>query len=347
MAENSFSCPMPITLYKQILLAHGGGGKLTHELIEKIFISTFANEELQKNHDSAVVELPSKKIAFTTDSYVINPIFFSGGDIGKLAVNGTINDLAMTGARPLYLSASFILEEGLEIEKLWRVALSMQQAAKASQVSIITGDTKVVNKGKGDEIFINTTGIGVIEHSQNITAKSIEVGDYILINGDIGCHGISIMALREGLEFETTIESDSAPLSNIVLEMLSLGIEIHCLRDITRGGLATVLNELAYAAQVSIKIDECAIPVKEEVSAACEILGLDPLYIACEGRFVAFVKEKDVNLALRAMHTPNSLAPQVIGRVTGKRPVRVTMKNSLGLERIVDMQIGEQLPRIC
>lgn len=347
MTEEFLSCPLPINQYKKILLAHGGGGKLSHDLVEKLFVSLFNNEHLNKSHDSAVIDLTSSKIAFTTDSYVINPIFFPGGDIGKLAVNGTINDLAMSGARPLYLSASFILEEGLAVEDLWQIALSMQATAQASNIKIVTGDTKVVNKGKGDGVFITTSGIGLIEHNQNIEPKSIKAGDYILINGDIGRHGMAIMAVREGLAFETTIESDCQALAEQVLAMLLSGITIHCLRDITRGGLATVLNELAKSAQVSLKIDEDAIPVKEDVAAACEILGLDPMYVACEGRFIAFVPEKDIDRALAKMTSTNSLPPSIIGRVIESSRPKVIMKNKLGIERIVDMPSGEQLPRIC
>lgn len=352
MQENSFpSCPLPISQYKHILLAHGGGGKLSHDLIEKIFLPVFFNDLLDKKHDSTVLDIPNNKIAFTTDSYVINPLFFPGGDIGTLAVNGTINDLAMSGAKPLYLSVSFILEEGLEIEKLWKIALSIQKTAHESNVKIVTGDTKVVHKGKGDGIFINTTGIGLIQHNLNITPCSITPGDYILINGDIAQHGISIMALREGLSFETTIESDSIPLANIVLSMLSFNVNIHCLRDITRGGLASVLNELADTAHVSIHIDERSIPIRQDVLAACEILGLDPLSVASEGRFLAFVPEKDVELALSAMNlTPNALPSSVIGKVLNNpnsTSPKVLIKNLFGIQRILDMHSGELLPRIC
>lgn len=348
MEKDFLSCPLALTQHKKILLAHGGGGKLSYDLVTKLFADVFSNEFLDQKHDSSVLSISGNKIAMTTDSYVINPIFFPGGDIGKLAINGTINDLAMSGARPLYISVGFILEEGFEIEKLWKITHSMQKTAQESNVKIVTGDTKVVNKGKGDGVFINTTGIGVIEHNKNITPKSITPGDFILLNGDIGQHGISVMSIRESLTFETTIKSDSIALSNIVLNMLSLGIDIHCLRDITRGGLASVLNELAETSQTTMQINEHSIPVKEEVSGVCELLGLDPLYVACEGRFLAFVPEKDIESALAAMKaTPDSLPPSIIGKVVKSDNPRVVMKNTFGVQRIIDMPNGEQLPRIC
>ena len=286
----SLSCPLPLQQYPHILMAHGGGGKLMQQLIQ-MFLTAFGTTDTIQ-HDAATLELAGKKIAFTTDSYVVKPLFFPGGNIGSLAVNGTVNDLAMAGARPLYLSVSFILEEGLPIETLWQILLSMQQAALAANVQIVTGDTKVVEKGKGDGIFINTTGIGIIEHNQMIAPITVQPGDLILLNGDLARHGIAIMAVREGLEFETTIESDSAPLADLVLKLLAADIEVHCLRDLTRGGLASVLNEIAVAAKVGIEIDENLVPVREDVQGACEILGFDPLYVANEGRFVAFIAAK-------------------------------------------------------
>jgi hydrogenase expression/formation protein HypE len=259
----NLSCPIPLQQYPHILMAHGGGGKLMQQLIQ-MFLTAFGTADAI-GHDAATLELKGNKIAFTTDSYVVKPLFFPGGDIGSLAVNGTVNDLAMAGARPLYLSVGFILEEGLSIETLWQVALSIQQAAETANVKIVTGDTKVVDRGKGDGIFINTTGIGVIEHSQIIAPQSVQPGDLILLNGDLARHGIAIMAVREELEFETTIESDSAALAQEVLELIAANIEIHCLRDLTRGGLASVLNEIAVAAKVGIEIDESLIPVREDV----------------------------------------------------------------------------------
>ncbi len=350
------SCPIFIQQYPTVLIAHGGGGKLVHQLIEKMFVSTFNNSTLNVRQDAAAITLNSQKLAFTTDSYVVRPLFFPGGNIGSLAVNGTVNDLAMVGARPLYLSAGFILEEGLPMETLWRVVQSMQQAAQAANVQIVTGDTKVVDRGKGDGIFINTAGIGMIEHTQTIAPQSVQPGDVVILNGDIGRHGIAIMAVREGLEFETTIESDSAPLGDLVLQLLAAGIEIHCLRDLTRGGLASALNEIAEVAGVEIAIAETQIPVREDVQGACEILGFDPLYVANEGRFVAFVPEKDAERALAILRShqvvnENSnctdINPCIIGHVTGTSSGIVKMKSKIGAQRIVDMLSGEQLPRIC
>jgi hydrogenase expression/formation protein HypE len=344
----TLSCPIPIADYPTVLLAHGGGGKLMHQLIEAMFVPAFKNPLLETRHDGAVVELGGVKLAFTTDSYVVRPLFFPGGDIGSLAVNGTVNDLAMCGARPLYLSAGFILEEGLPMETLWRVVQSMQQAAEGAQVQLVTGDTKVVDNGKGDGIFINTAGIGAVEHNLTIAPRSVRPGDLVLLNGDIGRHGIAIMAVREGLAFETAIESDTASLAGLVLALLDAGVEIHCLRDLTRGGLASALNEIAEAAAVQINMDESAIPVREDVQGACEILGLDPLYVANEGRCVAFVAPQDAERALAIMRSPPLGADAgLIGRVTEDHPGLVTMKSKIGASRIVDMLSGEQLPRIC
>jgi hydrogenase expression/formation protein HypE len=348
----TLSCPIPIKQYPNILLAHGGGGTLMHDLIEKVFLPAFNRQAqdspLYNRHDGAVINPGGNKVAFTTDSYVVRPLFFPGGDIGSLAVNGTVNDLAMCGARPIWLSVGFILEEGFPIETLWRVVQSMQQAAQKADVQIVTGDTKVVDKGKGDGIFINTAGIGIITHPQTIAPQMIRPGDVLLLNGDLGRHGIAIMAVREGLEFESGIESDSAPVANLVLELLSAGIEIHCLRDLTRGGLASALNEIAQAAHVSILIEESFIPVREDVQGACEILGLDPLYVANEGRFVAFVASSDAERALTIMNThPLGTGSSVIGRVVVDSPDTVVMKSKIGARRIVDMLYGEQLPRIC
>jgi hydrogenase expression/formation protein HypE len=318
------------------------------QLIQKMFAAAFANPYLNTQHDGAVFDVGTGRLAMTTDSYVVKPLFFPGGDIGQLAVNGTVNDLAMCGARPLYLSAGFILEEGLPMEILWRVVQSMQQAALVARVQIITGDTKVVDKGKGDGIFINTAGIGCIEHHLTIAPSSVQIGDAILLSGDIGRHGIAIMAQREGLAFESTIESDCAPLADVVLALLDAGIDIHCLRDLTRGGLASALVEIAQSAQTHIHIEETCIPVREDVRGACEILGLDPLYIANEGRFVAFVPqhEADIALAILRQHAVSSEA-LIIGRVTDERQGQVTLTSTIGARRIVDMLSGEQLPRIC
>jgi hydrogenase expression/formation protein HypE len=341
-------CPIPISQYPHVLLAHGGGGKLMHQLIGRMFLTAFHNPLLETRHDSAVAELTGKKIAFTTDSYVVRPIFFPGGDIGSLAVHGTVNDLAMSGARPVYLSAGFILEEGLPMDTLWRVVCSMRDAAQRCGVQIITGDTKVVDKGKGDGLFINTAGIGIIEHSFVIAPGSVRPGDAVLVSGDLGRHGMAIMAVREGLQFESAIESDSAPVADLVLQLLKAGIEIHCLRDLTRGGLAGALNEIAETAGVRIEIAEKSVPVREDVHAACEMLGLDPLHVACEGRFAAFIAAKDAERALQIMnrHTVGA-GSAIVGKVVESAAPLVTLKSAIGTNRILDMPSGEQLPRIC
>jgi hydrogenase expression/formation protein HypE len=341
------TCPIPIQDYPQILLAHGGGGRLMKQLIEKMFLPMFGPADSSLLHDAALLSL-NGEIAFTTDSYVVHPLFFPGGDIGSLSVHGTVNDLAMAGAKPLYLSVGFILEEGLPMETLWRVVVSMQRAAERSGVRIVTGDTKVVDRGKGDGIFINTAGIGIKRHSRKIGPGELRAGDLLLVNGDLGRHGIAIMAVREGLTFDTTIESDSAPLADPVEALLSRGIEIHCLRDLTRGGLASALNEIAEAAGVTIRIEEDQIPIQEEVRGACEILGLDPLYVANEGRFVAFVAPRDAERALSILRAdPMGTEASLIGRVTDDTGASVIMKNIIGTDRRVDMLSGNQLPRIC
>ena len=342
------SCPIPLSQYPHVLLAHGGGGKLMHELIGRMFLAAFRNPWLETQHDSAVVQLTGKRLAFTTDSYVVRPIFFPGGDIGSMAVHGTVNDLAMSGARPRYLSSAFILEEGLPMEALWRVVCSMRDAAQRCGVQIITGDTKVVDKGKGDGLFINTAGIGVVEHDQAILPANVRPGDAVLVSGDLGRHGMAIMAVREGLAFESQIESDSAPVHEAVLELIGAGVEIHCLRDLTRGGLAGALNEIAGAAGVKIVIDEKSVPVREDVHAACEMLGLEPLHVACEGRFVAFVGAKDAGRALGILRShPAGAGAAVIGQAGDRSGPLVTLRSAIGAARILDMPSGEQLPRIC
>jgi hydrogenase expression/formation protein HypE len=341
-------CPIPIEQYPNVLLAHGGGGKLTQQLIEKVFLPLFSNPMLESRHDGAVLEMAGSRLAFTTDSYVVKPLFFPGGDIGSLAINGTVNDLAMCGARPLFLSAGLILEEGLPMETLWRVAKSMKQAADEASVQLVTGDTKVVDRGKGDGIFINTAGIGLVEHAGVISPGSVCNGDVLVLSGDIGRHGIGIMAAREGLEFESSIESDCAPLADLVLRLLDAGISIHCLRDLTRGGLASALVEIAEASRLHIRIDEQAIPVRDDVRGACEILGFDPLYVANEGRLVCFVPPEDQARALELMRShPRGSGSTVIGSVAPDPPGMVLMKSRIGATRIVDMISGEQLPRIC
>ena len=342
-------CPVPINRYPNVVLAHGGGGRMTQQLIESVFLPAFGGPVPGERHDGALFDLDAGKFAFTTDSYVIQPLFFPGGDIGGLAVNGTVNDLAMCGAKPLCLSAGFIIEEGLSMETLRRVALSMKNAAETAGVRIVTGDTKVVNRGKGDGIFINTSGIGRVIAGQPITPASVRPGDAIIISGDVGRHGIAVMAVREGLEFESVIESDCAPLNGIVSSLIESGIEIHCLRDLTRGGLAGALVEIAEAAGLHCEIRERDVPVREDVRGACEILGFDPLYVANEGRFAAFVPEREAERAIEIMRRhPSGEGVRIIGIVNkNTNPGLVTMRSRIGASRIVDMISGEQLPRIC
>ena len=348
LKEFNVSCPLPLEQYPQVLLAHGGGGKLMHQLIERVFVGAFGNPLLDTRHDGATFNVGGARLAFTTDSYVVRPLFFPGGDIGTLAVNGTVNDLAMCGARPLYLSAGFILEEGLPTETLWRVVQSMKSAAAEAGVSIVTGDTKVVDRGKGDGVFVNTAGVGVVEHDLCIAPRSVRPGDAILLSGDIGRHGIAIMAEREGLEFECAIESDCAPVADLVLKLIDEGIEVHCLRDLTRGGLTSALVEISEAAEAHVEIVEETVPVREDVQGACEILGFDPLYLANEGRFVAFVAARDAERALTLMraHTSGEGA-RLVGQVLEDARRLVTMKSRIGTSRVLDMFSGEQLPRIC
>ena len=346
--SSGVSCPLPIAQYPRVLLSHGGGGQLMHQLIEKMFVSAFANPWLEARHDGAVFEANAGRLAFTTDSYVVRPLFFPGGDIGQLAINGTVNDLAMCGARARFLSAGFILEEGLPMETLWRVVQSMGQAAAAAGVKLVTGDTKVVDRGKGDGIFINTAGIGLVGASSAIGPSSVRPGDAVLVSGDLGRHGMAIMAVRENLSFESAIESDCAPLVEPVMSLFDEGIDVHCLRDLTRGGLASALVEIAEASGLSIAVDESRIPVREDVRGACEILGFDPLYVANEGRFVAFVAPADADRALsllaRDERCPGACA---IGAVSDRSAGLVTLKSRIGATRVVDMLSGEQLPRIC
>ena len=342
------SCPIPISQYPRVLLAHGGGGQLMHQLIEKMFMAAFCNPYLEARHDGAVFEPGPGRLAFTTDSYVVRPLFFPGGDIGTLAVNGTVNDLAMCGARARYLSAGFILEEGLPMETLWRVVRSMQAAAALAHVDLVTGDTKVVDRGKGDGVFINTTGIGVVSARRPIGPASVRAGDAVLVSGDLGRHGMAIMAVRENLSFESMIESDCAPLVDAVMALIDDGIDIHCLRDLTRGGLASALVEIAEAARLSIAVDESLMPVREDVRGACEVLGFDPLYVANEGRFVAFIAAADAERAVASLaRDPQSAHARIVGSVRQAPAGLVTMKSLIGATRVVDMLSGDQLPRIC
>jgi hydrogenase expression/formation protein HypE len=327
-------------------MAHGGGGTLMHQLIEHMFSAAFKMTGTQ--HDSVVLEPPKGKIAFTTDSYVIRPLLFPGGNIGSLAVHGTVNDLAMSGARPLYLSVGFILEEGLPMETLWTIVTSMAQAADEAKIRIVTGDTKVVERGHGDGIYINTSGVGVIEHNQEIHPLKVQPGDAVILSGDLGRHGIAVMATRSGLEFETSIESDSAILSNPILDLLKENIEVHCLRDCTRGGLLSTLNEIAQSSKLTIRIQEKQIPVSSAVLGACEMLGLDPISVANEGRFAAFIPQKFKEQALEILRKHKvTEGAVVIGEVEIKGTAPVLIQNIIGTTRIAPMLSGEQLPRIC
>ena len=330
-----------------ILLAHGSGGKLSHDLVQNNFLPLLSNPILNKLDDSAVLEF-SGHLAFTTDSYVVSPLFFPGGDIGKLAVCGTVNDLAMSGARPLYLSLSVIIEEGFPRDELEKILRSVKAAAEQAGVSIITGDTKVVNRGQADRLFINTSGIGIIAAGIDISGSNARTGDKVILSGTIGDHGIAIMTQREGLKFEVPVGSDCAPLNELVAQMLETSADIHCLRDPTRGGLATTLNEFARQSRAGIVIQENKIPVKEGVRAACELLGFNPLYVANEGKLVAIVKPGDADKVLAQMKQ-NSYGREasIIGEVTGNHPGRVVMKTVLGPSRVIDMLSGELLPRIC
>jgi len=347
----NIACPIPLSDYPTILMAHGGGGRLMHQLIERIFAAAFKLPPDRERHDSAALDIKgisTNRLAFTTDSFVVRPLFFAGGDIGTLAVNGTVNDIAMAGAYPLWLSAGFILEEGLPLQTLWQIACSMSAAAAAAGVTIVTGDTKVVDRGKGDGVYINTAGVGVFEHDCVIGPQSIRPGDAILLSGDIGRHGMAIMAQREGLEFETTIESDCVSLAGAVRRLLDSNVDVHCMRDATRGGLASVLVEIASAIGQTVRIDEQSIPVRDQVAAACEILGLDPMYVANEGCFVAFVPADQAEQAAAILRKdPTCPDARQIGVVDDAAEGVVVLKSRIGSERLIDLLSGEQLPRIC
>jgi len=330
-----------------ILLAHGSGGKLSHDLIEKFFLPLFDNAILNQLDDSAAFEL-NGEIAFTTDSYVVNPIFFPGGDIGKLAVYGTVNDLAMKGAMPLFLSISLIIEEGLSLEELKIIANSIKAAAEEAKIKIVTGDTKVVNHGNADKLFITSSGLGIIPPGTNISGANARPGDKVIVSGTIGDHGIAVMSQREGLKFSVPIKSDCAPLHKLVAEMLEISRQIHCLRDPTRGGLATTLNEFARQSRVGIQIEEEKIPVSDAVRAACELLGFDPLYVANEGKLVAIVAPQDTEQVLgKIKQNQYGAEASIIGTVTTEPEGKVIMKTRFGASRIIDMLTGELLPRIC
>jgi hydrogenase expression/formation protein HypE len=343
-----WTCPLPLQNYPTIVMGHGAGGKMMADLIQHLFAAAFDNDLLAQMGDATALDLPPGQIAFTTDSFVVSPLFFPGGDIGELAVNGTVNDLAMRAARPLVLSAGFILEEGLPMETLGRIANSMATACKKVGVKIATGDTKVVQKGHGDGVYINTSGIGVIPKGVVVAPDRARPGDALLVSGSIGDHGIAIMSVREGLTFQTEIQSDTAPLDGLVNAILGITKDIHCLRDATRGGLAAVLNELASASRVGIEFDEKKVPIRAEVNAACEMLGLDPFYVANEGKMVAIVPSKHAEAVLTAMRAhPLGQAAAIIGEVVAEHPGLVTSRTSIGGRRVVDLPAGELLPRIC
>jgi hydrogenase expression/formation protein HypE len=349
MNDLTLQCALPKTDYSRVLLAHGGGGRLMQQLLGDVFFTAFDNETLGQRHDASVFAVGDQRLAFTTDGYVVDPIFFPGGSIGHLAVHGTVNDLAMAGARPRHLSAGFIIEEGFPVADLQRVVADMAQAAAAAGVQIITGDTKVVNRGKADGVFITTAGVGVIEHQLVIAPRSVRPGDAIILSGDIARHGIAIMSVREGLQFETVIESDSAAVHEPVLNLLAEGLDVHCLRDLTRGGLAAGVIEIAQTAGLQAQLDEAAIPVREDILGACEILGFDPLYVANEGRFIAILPSEQAETAVGILRNHEvSRDAVVIGHVSeGEQPGMVTLRTITGTTRVVDLLSGEQLPRIC
>ncbi len=348
MSDGLPSCPIPIADSPRVLMAHGGGGRFMRTLIRDLFAAAFDNPLLAAAHDGAVFPSPAARLAYTTDASVVRPLFFPGGDIGRLAVFGTVNDLAMCGARPLHLSASFILEEGLEMDTLWRVVQSMAAAAREAGVAIVTGDTKVVERGNADGLYISTSGIGAIEHDLAIEPASVRPGDAILISGDVGRHGIAILAARADLMLESAVESDCAPLHHAVAALLDGGIDVHCMRDLTRGGLASAVLEVAETAGLDATIDERAIPVIEPVRSACELLGFDALHVANEGRFAAWVSASDANRAIELLRAREDCADAVrIGTVGDAGRGTVVLRSAIGTSRILDMLSGEQLPRIC
>ena len=345
----NLNCPLPLGAHKEIQVGHGGGGRMTQQLIDQVFYPAFSNPALASAHDGAALEPAAGRLAFSTDSHVVRPLFFPGGNIGSLAVHGTANDLAMCGARPRWLSAGFILEEGFAIEKLRVIVDSMRAAAAEVGLGIVTGDTKVVEKGKGDGVYINTSGIGEIVSKAPVEPASVREGDAILLSGDIGRHGMAIMAMREGLDFETTIESDSAHLWPVVEALLQADLDIHCLRDLTRGGLGAAVLEIAATAKLGISLDEGSIAVNEAVQGACELLGLEPLHVANEGRFIVLLPAEQADRALEILHAtaPGGDKAALIGRVKADHPGEVRLRSLIGIERILDRPSGEQLPRIC
>ncbi len=342
------NCPMPVLDYDIITLGHGSGGLLTNRLLDKTIFDIFKNEKLETRHDGALLNFDGK-VAFSTDSFVISPIFFPGGDIGELAVNGTVNDVAMCGAIPEYISLAFIIEEGLKMEEFWDVLIGVKYAAEKAGVIVVTGDTKVVERGKGDKIFVNTTGIGKMHPEADIQANNIKPGDKIIASGNIATHGIAILSVRQGLEFETTIESDTTNLNHLIKILLDkFGRKIHLFRDPTRGGVAATLNEIARDIKLGIELKQKSLPIAPEVDAACEILGLDPLYVANEGVFISFVEREIADDVVKIMNsTKNGENAVIIGEVVDDHKGKVIIESIIGGKRVVNMQIGEQLPRIC
>jgi hydrogenase expression/formation protein HypE len=348
VVTSGLQCPVPVSERPEITMGHGGGGRLTEDLLDHVFRPAFSNPALDTRHDGALLRAGGARLAFTTDSHVVSPLFFPGGDIGTVAVNGTVNDLAMCGACPLWLSAGFILEEGLPIEVLRRVVASMKAAADAAGVSIVTGDTKVVERGRGDGLYVTTAGVGLVREGVSVCPARIEPGDVVILSGDIGRHGMAVMSVREGMAFEGPIESDCAPLAVPVAALLDDYVEVHCMRDLTRGGLATALIELAETRGLEISVDERSIPVTEGVRGACEILGLDPLHVANEGRFICFVPESAALSALEAIaRSAPGGPPAIIGRVRASTSGEVMLRRTVGAERVLCRLSGEQLPRIC
>lgn len=344
-----YSCPVPLQKYETVQLAHGGGGRLSKTLVEELFVAAFDNPLLNRLHDGALLDVGGSRLAFSTDSFVVHPIFFPGGDIGAMAVHGTVNDLAMCGAQPLALSVAFILEEGFPMADLVRVTASLRTAALEAGVPVATGDTKVVDRGKGDGIYINTTGVGLVAEGIDVAPQRASPGDIVIISGEIAVHGIAILSVREGLAFETELKSDSAALHGLVARVLECGgADVHVLRDPTRGGVASALNEIADAARVGFRLDERALPLREDVRGACEILGLDPLYVANEGKCLAIVAPEVADTVLAAMRSdPRGRQAAIIGEVVGAHPGEVHLRTIIGGTRVVDMLSGEQLPRIC
>ncbi len=346
---SNWSCPLPLRDYPTIVMGHGGGGKLSAELIEHLFLPAFKNAVLANLGDASIVPLTGDRLAFSTDSYVVQPLFFPGGSIGELAVNGTVNDLSVSGARPLYLSVGMILEEGFAMSSLARVVDDMARAARVAGVQIVTGDTKVVEKGHGDGCYVNTSGVGLLRAETNVGPSLAQPGDVVIVSGTIGDHGMAIMSVREGLEFETTIRSDTAALNGLIENVLDAGgLSVHVMRDPTRGGAASSLNEIAASSQVGIVIEEAEVPVRAEVRAACELLGMDPIYVANEGKVLTFVAADRWQAVLEALRQhPLGKDAAVIGKVVDQHPGMVIARTSIGAMRVIPMQIGEQLPRIC